>query len=245
MPLRDHFHAPLVNRHSWDELHGGWPMKLVEHLLHLLPIEYFAAPKVHLGGAVEIDIGTFEYELPDEHHWDRNNGGGGTALATWRATKPQVDVEVEFPDMDEYSVRIYDITRERRLVAAIAIISPSNKDRPVSRQAFVAKCAVLLREDVSVVLVDVVTSRSDNLFIELLRVIGRNDLAEKMVSTPIYAAACRASAPGTRRRIQAWHEPLVVGQPLPTLPLWLSPELAIPLDLESSYEETCRILRMT
>ena len=28
MPLRDHFHAPVDLRHSWDEVHGGWPMVL-------------------------------------------------------------------------------------------------------------------------------------------------------------------------------------------------------------------------
>jgi hypothetical protein len=26
MPLRDHFRSPLNDVHSWDELHGGWPM---------------------------------------------------------------------------------------------------------------------------------------------------------------------------------------------------------------------------
>ena len=34
-------------------------------------------------------------------------------------------------------------------------------------------------------------------------------------------------------------------QALPTLPLWLAENLAVPLELEGSYEETCRILRMS
>ena len=33
-------------------------------------------------------------------------------------------------------------------------------------------------------------------------------------------------------------------KPLPTLPLWLADNLAVPLELEASYEETCRILRI-
>jgi hypothetical protein len=41
-----------------------------------------------------------------------------------------------------------------------------------------------------------------------------------------------------------WHWPLVVGQPLPTLPLWLADDLAVSLDLEASYEETCQVLRI-
>ena len=35
-----------------------------------------------------------------------------------------------------------------------------------------------------------------------------------------------------------------LGQPLPTLPLWLDEDLSVPLDLEESYEETCRVLRI-
>ncbi len=39
-------------------------------------------------------------------------------------------------------------------------------------------------------------------------------------------------------------ETLTLGQPLPTLPLWLADNLAVPLKLEESYEETCRVLRI-
>jgi len=44
--------------------------------------------------------------------------------------------------------------------------------------------------------------------------------------------------------LQTWPYPLVVGQPLPTLPLWLSTDHSVPLDLEASYEDTCRMLRI-
>jgi hypothetical protein len=33
-----------------------------------------------------------------------------------------------------------------------------------------------------------------------------------------------------------------LSSPLPTLPLWLAENFAVRLDLEESYEETCRIL---
>ena len=38
--------------------------------------------------------------------------------------------------------------------------------------------------------------------------------------------------------------PLALGQPLPTLPLWLADDFAVPLELEASYAETCRIFRL-
>jgi peptide/nickel transport system ATP-binding protein len=44
--------------------------------------------------------------------------------------------------------------------------------------------------------------------------------------------------------LETWVHPLALGQSLPTLPLWLAENLAVPLELEQSYEETCRILRI-
>jgi hypothetical protein len=214
MPLRDHFHPPLSLRHTWDELHGGWPMKIVEHLSKQLPARYLAAPQVHLGGVVEIIS-----ELKD-------------------------DVEVNIPEPDEYSVRVYDVTRGRTLVAAIELVSPANKDRPESRQNFINKCAALLLENVSVVIVDVVTSREFNMYSELLRYIGQPEPKSTPATSAIYVAACRTLPQRQHQRLQAWYKPLSVGQVLPTVPLWLSADLAIDLELEVSYEESCRILRM-
>jgi hypothetical protein len=49
---------------------------------------------------------------------------------------------------------------------------------------------------------------------------------------------------GDSWRLETWAHALAVGRPLPTLPLWLADNLAVPLELEASYEETCRILRI-
>lgn len=62
MPLRDHFRSPLDDRRLWDELHGGWPMVIVQHLIRALPEGYFAAPAVHLGAIFKVDIATFAEE---------------------------------------------------------------------------------------------------------------------------------------------------------------------------------------
>jgi hypothetical protein len=43
-------------------------------------------------------------------------------------------------------------------------------------------------------------------------------------------------------QLQAWTQSLDVGRPLPTLPLWLADNLAVPLELEESYEQSCEIL---
>ena len=58
------------------------------------------------------------------------NGNRGAATSAWTATAPVVAVETDPPDEYEYEVRIFDRERERKLVAAIELVSPANKDRP-------------------------------------------------------------------------------------------------------------------
>jgi hypothetical protein len=58
----------------------------------------------------------------------------------------------------------------------------------------------------------------------------------------MYAATCRGRKVSGRSRFETWSFPLLVGQALPTLPIWLSDDLAVSLDLEASYEEACRAL---
>ena len=142
----------------------------------------------------------------------------------------------------EYEVRIYDTARGRRLVAAVEIVSPANKDRPEHRRAFVAKCASLLQQQVSVVVVDLVTVRHFNLYADLLESIGRSDPSLGPEPPGVYVAACRWKESGKGGILQTWAHTLALGQPLPTLPLWLDDDLAVPLELEKSYEETCRVL---
>src|SRR5262249_8149674 len=134
---------------------------------------------------------------------------------------------------------------ERRLVAAVELVSPSNKDRPETRRAFVAKCAALLHQNVSVAIVDVITVRDFNLYAELLEFLDRVDVTVTAPPSSLYAVACRGTMPRKRWTFEAWHRPLAIGQPLPKLPLWLAGDLAVTLDLEATYEETCQVLRMT
>ncbi len=59
------------------------------------------------------------------------------------------------------------------------------------------------------------------------------------VEPPIRAASCRWVTKGTSARLEAWSHTLVVGEPLPTLPLWLREDLVVALDLEVSCEQAC------
>jgi len=244
MPLRDHFRDSVKLRHSWDELHGQWPAMMVVQLTRLLPPQYAAGPQVHLGSAFEIDVGAFEFNGARSHSDWPQRQNGNAATATWAAVEPTLRVETDLPDVDEYEVRIYDVALERRLVAAVELVSPSNKDQPETRRAFVAKCAALLQKNVSLAIVDVVTVRDCNLYAELLDFLGREDPSVSTPPSNLYAVACRGTIPRKRWLLEAWHRPLTIGQPLPPLPLWLADDFAVTLDLDATYEETCQVLRM-
>jgi hypothetical protein len=157
--------------------------------------------------------------------------------------EPTLTIDAEFSEQYAYEVLIYDLERERRLVAAIEIVSPANKDRPESRQLFIAKCFNLLRQDVCVSIIDLVTIRQFNLYAELLTLLGRSDAAPDPPSA-IYAVTCRKRNGPRRTKVDSWYRPLAIGQPLPSLLVWLSESQTVSLDLEASYEETCRILRI-
>src|SRR5205823_8032555 len=98
MPLRDHFHPPLDDLTSWEELHGQWPAVIVQHLRKQLPAGYVAAPRLHSGS-----LGT------------AGAGDGSVAVAVWSPPRPSVAVETTLPDYDEYEVRVYDAKRGRHL----------------------------------------------------------------------------------------------------------------------------------
>ena len=241
MPLRDHFHSLRKGSTRWEGFHGQWPAMIVTKLNENLPPGYVAEPRVRLGALVEVDVGAREVDAlalqtPDEL--------GGVATATWAPPQATLTVAADLPAQYEYEVRVFDTQDGWRLVAAIEIVSPANKDRPEHRRAFVAKCAALLQEQVCVAIVDLVTTRNFNLYSDLLDLIGQTDPALSPKSPTIYGATCR----GTQKRqtwlFETWMYPFAIGRPLPTLPLWLGDDLAVPLELEASYEETCRALRI-
>jgi hypothetical protein len=209
-----------------------------------LPEGYVAAPGVHLGTSFEIDVSA--YEQDETGHAEKTAAAeGGVAVARWAPPTPTLTLETELPDQDEYEVRVYDARYGRRLVAAIELVSPANKDRPENRRAFVAKVAALLQRDVCVSLVDVVTIRQFNLYADLLALVGRTDLAASAADIFLYAATLRGRK-RTRGRplLDTWFYPMAVGQPLPTLPIWLDIDLGVFLDLEKTYEDTCRVLHI-
>jgi hypothetical protein len=219
-------------------------MAMVQRLSPLLPEDFTAEPRVHLGSFYEIDVCAYENEEPKPPGMSAGEHSGGMATATMAPPQPTFTVDADLADQYEYEVLVYDQSRGRVLVAAVEIVSPANKDRPENRRAFVTKCAALLQQGVCVSMVDLVTARNFNLYTELLTLLGRSDPAFATQPSSIYAVTCRYRRAARTSTIESWAYPLAIGQPLPNLLIWLSDELNVTLDLEASYEETCRALRI-
>src|SRR5262245_32870834 len=101
MPLRDHFKPPVSKAGSWEGVHGQWPAMMVLSLNSKLPPGYVAAPRVHHGAFVEVDVATYERaEAPAKETWS-GDADAGTSPSLWSPARPSLAVEAEPPETDE------------------------------------------------------------------------------------------------------------------------------------------------
>src|SRR5207245_8271579 len=80
---------------------------------------------------------------------------------TWSVSAPALSMPGVCPEA--FAVLVFHDDGGARLVGAIELASPGNKDRPAYRRAFAVKCASYLYQGISLVLVDIVTNRQANL----------------------------------------------------------------------------------
>ena len=229
MALQDHFRPPLSLRRHWHAFHNAWSTYIASQLNQQLPEGYFAEANVQFG--IEIDVAAFE-----EGASERPASG-----TTWTAPAPTLTVPVSLVS-DIVEVLVFDREGGPTLAGAIELVSPANKDRPTHRDAFVSKCVAYLQQGLGLVVVDVVTDRSGNLHDELLARLGPPDAAG--LPTDLYAVAYRLVERATQPSLDIWQHLLALGRTLPTVPLWLRGSLCLPVNLDETYQRTCRELRI-
>ena len=246
MPLKDHFHPPLSRHKDWTSVHGGWAFTIAQRLNDsILSPDYESSQHVHVGSQVEIDIATFE-KPAQTPPFDSNGHQGGTATeaGVYAPPVPSSTGEVTFAEPDLIEILTYRHEGGLNLVAAIELVSPANKDRKESRRSFAIKVASYLQKGVSVVVVDVVTERHANLHEELRTLLELPGTFEWQSPTGLSAVSYRMVQVKDRTRLDVWSFPLAMGESLPTMPLWLAFDLAVPLELERTYTTVCRSLRI-
>ncbi len=230
--LRDHFHPPLKGRRHWKAFHSGWATNLAAELNRILPPNWFAEPSVHYGIQVAPDVATFESA-------EDSDGSVSTPISNWEPDAPTMTLDIVLTT-DIVQVDVFNGEAGPVLVGAIELVSPSNKDRRESRDAFVSKCESFLYEAVGLAVIDIVTDRHANLHNELLSRLGESSAT----SRGLYACAYRPTSRDDHSVLDLWHHPLSVGGPLPTLPLCLKNGPRVPIDLDKTYAQTCEQLRL-
>jgi hypothetical protein len=240
MPLLDHFIPPLNRTHPWRSFHGAWAAAMARLLNQgVLPEGYYAVPLVDRDGPIEIDVAALR-ELGAQVP-----GGGPGSHQSWQAPAPVLTVDVDLAAVDSVEVQVFADDGDPRLAAAVELLSPRNKDRPVARQAFAVKCVGYLQQGSSVVVVDTVTTRRADVNSTILSLLGVDVGAAALALASLSAVSYRAvGREEESQQLEVWPAPLALAQPLPMLPLWIASDFSVPLDLEASYQMTCADLRI-
>lgn len=228
MPLHD-----WTDRPGWDGMHHLWITELLRWVKPRLPSGY----RAYIGSAPLLAVGA-PGGRPDVHVHRRPvdpepaGGEGTTAPPESRGDAPEPDVEVAVATIDPGTALL--IERNGRLVAAVELVSPRNKDRPTAREAYLARYLGYLLESVHLLLVDVHRRPLEFSFPD--RIAADLSMAWEPLPTPS-AVSYRVgeSAPTGGRFLAMWRRPLRAGDSLPEIPLALDVDVRIPVDLERTY----------
>ncbi|HEX4588364.1 MAG TPA: DUF4058 family protein [Gemmataceae bacterium] len=226
MPLHD-----WRDDRGWNSLHLVWQTQLLDWIQPRLPAGY----RAYLGSvpALTIDAPNGRPDL-GVRQWPADSAAGAAPTG---AAAPEPDTEaVAVFELDPQTAVHIDL--DGKLIAAVEIVSPRNKDRPDARQRYLGRYLGYLRQGVHLMLIDVLPRPADFSFADAIAA----NLALDQPACPVpFVVSYRVgeSVPdGTL--VAVWRRPLRVGEPLPTLPLALSVRESIPVDLELTYREAAR-----
>lgn len=225
MPLHDWTHLS-----GWEGVHDIWIVELLRWIKPKLPPDYRAyigsAPALAIGaGAERPDVAVRQW-LPEPVPTNDSTSSPPAA------EEPEPDEEVATITLDPQTALF--VTAHGRLVAAVELISPRNKDRASARGVYLMRCLSYLQEGAHLLLVDVHPRPQGLSFADALSV--ELEIQQPACPAPI-AVSCRVgeAALAGGRFLGIWRRSLAAGQPMPTIPLALTVHLWIPVDLEETY----------
>jgi hypothetical protein len=226
MPLHD-----WSDRPGWEGMHHLWITELLRWVKPRLPGGYRAyigsAPLLAVGAPVDRpDVGVRSWSPTEAARVSVPTVGETSADPT------EPDEEIAVATLDPETA-VY-VEKQGRLIAAVELISPRNKDRPIARSAYLARYLGYLLEGAHLVLIDVHRrsvgfSFADHIATEL-------HLEQPSVVSPM-AVSYRVGEPAATggRLLAIWRRPMTVGETLPPIPLPLTSERDVMLDLDQTY----------
>jgi hypothetical protein len=231
MPLRDHSKLFGEGGGSWVGFHGMWASHILTKLNgEQLSQDYRAGFDVH-----RPDFALPQFEATPNHVVSDEQQDRGF---------PPTPVLSAFAPIDEPGST--DVTVEYRagqdVVAAVVFAHRGFSGTPHGRRAFAVKCAKWLQRGTSVIAVNV-DSPAD-VPTDLVELLGVGSSFAWRSATGFSVVAYRVLAIKDNSRLDVWTHAPAIGEELPTVPLWLASDLAVPLELEATYEAACKSLRI-
>lgn len=219
MPLHDWAALP-----GWDGVQQVWGVELLYVLKSQLPPGY----RAYIGTTPTFAIGAPDDGRPDVGVRDWPPAGPPAAPAP--ETGPEPDEEVAVATLAADTALF--VERDGRLVAAIELVSPRNKDRASARAAHAGAYAGYLLRGIHLLLVDV--HRRPAAFSFADQIAAALDLRQPPAPC---AVGYRVGGPSPEggRFLAVWRRPLAVGDPLPLMRLPLSADESVPVDLDGTY----------
>ncbi len=227
MPVHD---WTRVNAGIFHNIHNGWITHLTEVLNDgRLPPDYYALAEQVAGGRGP-DVLTLQEA---DSTGDASSGGPRGAVAV--ATAPPRVRFTATAEVNQYALRKRRITVRHvsgdRVIAFIEILSPGNKNSRHALRSFVSKAVSALTHGIHLLLIDLFPpGRRDPRGIHgaVWEELGETNVMPN--DKPLTLAAYSAGYCPT-----AYVEPVAVGDVLPDMPLFLTPDDYIPVGLESTY----------
>ena len=228
MPLHE-----WADRPGWEGMHHLWITELLRWVKPRLPAGY----RAYIGSAPLLAVGA-PRGRPDVHvhRWPEDSlveGGGKEPPAPGLPGDGfEPDVEIAVATLDPGTALL--IERQGRLVAAVELVSPRNKDRPTAREAYLARYLGYLLESVNLLLVDVHRLPLGFSFAD--RIAEELSMECDPLSVP-FAVSYRVGEPAATggRYLAMWRRSLNQGDSLPEIPLSLDIHSRVVVDLERTY----------
>lgn len=221
MPLHD-----WATLSGWDGVHQVWMVELLYAIKPQLPPAY----RAYIGTTPAFAIGSPNDSRPDVGVRDWPAGEPQSPPATDTGQEPDEEVAVATISADTALL----VESGGRLVAAIELVSPRNKDRLSSQAAYAGAYAAYLLRGVHLLLVDV--HRRPTAFSFPDQIATQLQLHQPPVPAPcVVGYRVGGPSPDGGRFLAVWRRPLAVGNPLPPMRQWLSADESVPVDLENTY----------
>ncbi len=224
MPIHD---WTRVDAGIFHHFHHEWISELSRALNRgLLPPKYYALAE-QIAGGLGPDVLTLQ-----RPGTDTDDQAGGITLAV---NPPKVHYRLR-AEPDLYAAKANAIVirhvSHHDVIALVEIVSPGNKASRHGLRAFVEKAASFLRTGIHLVVLDLFPpGRRDpeGIHKSIWDEIIDNDFVLSPETPLTLASYIGGPVP------EAFIEPTVVGASLPEMPLFLTPDVYVPLPLEATY----------